>query len=150
LTETGVAPSRVELEITEEVLLGHNKETLATLNELRKLGIKIVMDDFGIGYSSLNYLRLFPFDKIKIDRSFVNDLSGGNDLPFVIVQAVSRLARALNIPTTAEGIETSEQLELLRTAGCTEFQGHLFSRPTSAADIARLVAVERRVETNAA
>jgi diguanylate cyclase (GGDEF)-like protein len=150
LTEAGVAPSRVELEITEEVLLGHNKETLATLNELRKLGIKIVMDDFGIGYSSLNYLRLFPFDRIKIDRSFVNDLSSGNDLSFAIVQAVSRLARALDIPTTAEGIETNEQLELLRAAGCTEFQGYLFSKPIPAADIARLVKIERPVRTNAA
>ncbi len=150
LAKTGIAPWRVEFEITEEVLLGHNKENLGTLNELRELGIKIVIDDFGIGYSSLNYLRLFPFDKIKIDRSFVNDLSSGNNLSFAIVQAVARLARALNIPTTAEGIETNEQLELLRAAGCTEFQGYLFSKPKPAADIARLLSLETLVATNAA
>jgi EAL domain-containing protein (putative c-di-GMP-specific phosphodiesterase class I) len=151
LADAGVAPSRLELEITEEVLLGHNKETVATLNELRKLGIKIVMDDFGIGYSTLNYLRLFPFDKIKIDRSFVNDLSSGNNLSFAIVQAVTRLARALNIPSTAEGIETNEQLELLRAAGCTQFQGYFFSKAVPAADIAHLLRCEERVlATNAA
>jgi EAL domain-containing protein (putative c-di-GMP-specific phosphodiesterase class I) len=87
------------------------------------------MDDFGVGYSSLNYLRLFPFDKIKIDRSFVNDLSNGDDLLFAIVQSVAQLARVLKVPTTAEGIETKEQLELVRAAGCTEFQGYLFSAP---------------------
>ena len=150
LAKTGIAPWRVEFEITEEILLGHNKENLATLNQLRELGIKIVIDDFGIGYSSLNYLRLFPFDKIKIDRSFVNDLSSGNNLSFAIVQAVTRLARALNIPTTAEGIETAEQLELLRAAGCTEFQGYLFSKPKPAADIARLFGLKEGVATNAA
>jgi diguanylate cyclase (GGDEF)-like protein len=150
LADAGVAPSRLELEITEEVLLGHNKENLTTLNELRELGIKIVMDDFGIGYSSLNYLRLFPFDKIKIDRSFVKDLSSGNDVSFAIVQAVTRLSRALNVPSTAEGIETNEQLELVRAAGCTEFQGYLFSKPKPAADIAHLLRSEAPVATHAA
>jgi diguanylate cyclase (GGDEF)-like protein/PAS domain S-box-containing protein len=150
LADAGVAPSRLELEITEEVLLGHNKENLTTLNELRELGIKIVMDDFGIGYSSLNYLRLFPFDKIKIDRSFVKDLSSGNDVSFAIVQAVTRLSRALNVPSTAEGIETSAQLELVRAAGCTEFQGYFFSKPKPAADIAHLLRSEAPVATHAA
>jgi len=121
LGSSGVAPSRLELEITEEILLGHSRENLAVLEQFRTLGIQIVMDDFGVGYSSLNYLRLFPFDKIKIDRSFVNDLSNGDDLSLAIVQAVTRLATVLGVPTTAEGIETKEQLELVRAAGCTEF-----------------------------
>jgi EAL domain-containing protein (putative c-di-GMP-specific phosphodiesterase class I) len=109
-----------------------------------------VMDDFGIGYSSLNYLRLFPFDRIKIDRSFVNDLSSGNKLSFAIVQAVTRLARALDIPSTAEGIETEEQLELVRAAGCTEFQGFLFSKPRPAAEISRLLQLRARDAVKAA
>jgi diguanylate cyclase (GGDEF)-like protein/PAS domain S-box-containing protein len=145
LAASGVAPSRLELEITEEVLLGHDRENLAVLQRLREVGIQIVMDDFGIGYSSLNYLRLFPFDRIKIDRSFVNDLSSGNNLSFAIVQAVTRLASALDIPSTAEGIETKEQLELVRAAGCTEFQGYLFSRPRPAAEISRLLQLNARV-----
>jgi EAL domain-containing protein (putative c-di-GMP-specific phosphodiesterase class I) len=150
LAASGVAPSRLELEITEEMLLGHTGETLAVLEQLRKLGIQIVMDDFGIGYSSLNYLRLFPFDKIKIDRSFVNDLANGNDLSSAIVQAVTRLAKVLRVPTTAEGIETKEQLELVRAAGCTEFQGYLFSRPRPAAEIIQLLQGERRAAASAA
>jgi diguanylate cyclase (GGDEF)-like protein len=150
LRVSGVAPSRLELEITEEILLGHNRETLAVLEQLRKLGIQIVMDDFGIGYSSLNYLRLFPFDKIKIDRSFVNDLSKGNALSLTIVQAVTRLARVLDVPSTAEGIETEEQLELVRAAGCTEFQGYLFSKPRPAAEIMQLLQSEARMAVSAA
>jgi diguanylate cyclase (GGDEF)-like protein len=150
LRAAGVAPSRLELEITEEILLGHSRETLAVLEQLRKLGIQIVMDDFGIGYSSLNYLRLFPFDKIKIDRSFVNDLSKGNALSLTIVQAVTRLARVLNVPSTAEGIETEEQLELVRAAGCTEFQGYLFSRPRPAAEVMQLLQSEARRAVSAA
>jgi diguanylate cyclase (GGDEF)-like protein/PAS domain S-box-containing protein len=150
LAASAVAPSRLELEITEEILLGHSRENLAVLEQLRKLGIQIVMDDFGIGYSSLNYLRLFPFDKIKIDRSFVNDLSNGNDLSLAIVQAVTRLARVLQVPTTAEGIETKEQLELVRAAGCTEFQGYLFSRPRPASEIMQLLQVDARVAASAA
>jgi EAL domain-containing protein (putative c-di-GMP-specific phosphodiesterase class I) len=145
LAASGVAPSRLELEITEEILLAHDRQNLSILEQLRNLGIQIVMDDFGIGYSSLNYLRLFPFDRIKIDRSFVNDLSSGNNLSFAIVQAVTRLARALNVPSTAEGIETKEQLELVRAAGCTEFQGYLFSKPRPVAEIARLLQLGTRV-----
>ncbi len=114
------------------------------------LGIQIVMDDFGVGYSSLNYLRLFPFDKIKIDRSFVNDLSNGDDLSLAIVQAVTRLAKVLGVPTTAEGIETKEQLELIRAAGCAEFQGYLFSKPRPATEIMQLLQVGTRVAATAA
>jgi diguanylate cyclase (GGDEF)-like protein len=150
LAASGVAAPRLELEITEEILLGHNQENLAVLQQLRNLGIQIVMDDFGVGYSSLNYLRLFPFDRIKIDRSFVNDLSSGNNLSFAIVQAVTQLARALDVPSTAEGIETKEQLELVRAAGCTEFQGYLFSKPRPAPEIARLLHLDRPVAVSAA
>ena len=96
------------------------------------------MDDFGRGYSSLNYLRCFPFDRIKIDRSFVNDLAEGDDLSLAVVQAVTRLAGALKVPTTAEGIETKEQWELIRAAGCAEFQGYYFCPPRPAAEIAKL------------
>jgi diguanylate cyclase (GGDEF)-like protein/PAS domain S-box-containing protein len=150
LASSGVSPSRLELEITEEILLGHDRQNLEVLRRLRDLGIQIVMDDFGIGYSSLNYLRLFPFDRIKIDRSFVNDLSSGDDLSFAIVQAVTRLARALDIPSTAEGIETEEQLELVRSAGCTEFQGFLFSKPRPAAEISRLLQLSAQGAVKAA
>jgi EAL domain-containing protein (putative c-di-GMP-specific phosphodiesterase class I) len=150
LAASAVAPSRLELEITEEILLGHGRETLAILEQLRKLGIQIVMDDFGTGYSSLNYLRLFPFDKIKIDRSFVKDLSDGNDLSLAIVQAVTRLAKVLKVPTTAEGIETKVQLELVRAAGCTEFQGYLFSRPKPADEITQLLQTRARMAASAA
>ena len=108
------------------------------------------MDDFGTGYSSLNYLRLFPFDKIKIDRSFVKDLSDGNDLSLAIVQAVTRLAKVLKVPTTAEGIETKVQLELVRAAGCTEFQGYLFSRPKPADEITQLLQTRARMAASAA
>jgi diguanylate cyclase (GGDEF)-like protein/PAS domain S-box-containing protein len=150
LAASAVAPCRLELEITEEILLGHSRENLAVLEQLRKLGIQVVMDDFGIGYSSLNYLRLFPFDKIKIDRSFVKDLSNGNELSLAIVQAVTRLAKVLKVPTTAEGIETEEQLALARAAGCSEFQGYLFSKPKPAAEITQLLQVDARVAASAA
>ena len=138
LGASGVAPSRLELEITEEILLTHNKENLAVLNQLRQLGVQIVMDDFGTGYSSLNYLRSLPFDKIKIDRSFVNDLSDGNDLSLEIVRSVASLAHVLNVPTTAEGVDTEEQLRIVRSAGCTQFQGYLFGPPAPASEIVKL------------
>jgi diguanylate cyclase (GGDEF)-like protein/PAS domain S-box-containing protein len=131
-----VAPSRLELEVTEAAFLAATKEVLATLDQLRHLGVKIVMDDFGTGYSSLNYLRRFPFDKIKIDRSFVRDLSDKDSLSAVIVEAVVRLASALEVTTTAEGIETVEQLDIIRAAGVTQMQGFLYSpgRPVDEID----------------
>jgi diguanylate cyclase (GGDEF)-like protein/PAS domain S-box-containing protein len=138
LGASGVAASRLELEITEEILLAHNKENINVLNQLRQLGVRIVMDDFGTGYSSLNYLRSLPFDKIKIDRSFVNDISEGNNLSLEIVRSVASLAGILDVPTTAEGIETEEQLQLVRAAGCTQFQGYLFSPPKPVSEIANL------------
>jgi EAL domain-containing protein (putative c-di-GMP-specific phosphodiesterase class I) len=113
----------------------HNEATLTTLHQLRDLGIEIVMDDFGTGYSSLRYLRSFPFDKIKIDRSFISDLSD-DDNSVAIVRAITALAGALNITTTAEGVETPEQVEKVRALGCTEAQGYLFSGPRNAEDLA--------------
>ena len=116
----------------------HNTfKTLATLHQLRKLGVQIAMDDFGTGYSSLSYLRSFPFDKIKIDRSFIQDLSNGAE-PLAIVHAVAGLARSLNMISTAEGVETQQQLDQLQSVGCTEMQGYLFSHARPAADIVRL------------
>jgi diguanylate cyclase (GGDEF)-like protein/PAS domain S-box-containing protein len=138
LATSHMAPDRLELEITEEVLLAHNNENIAVLNQLRQLGVQIVMDDFGTGYSSLNYLRSLPFDKIKIDRSFVRDLTDGDNLSFEIVRAVASLAAILKVPTTAEGIETEKQLQLVREAGCTQFQGYLFSTPKPFSEIIKL------------
>ena len=134
LSETGVPPNKLQLEITETVLLQNTFATLATLHELRKIGVEVALDDFGTGYSSLSYLRSFPFDKIKIDRSFIQDLSNGAE-PVAIVQAVANLAKCLNMTSTAEGVETQQQLELLQSMGCTEMQGYLFSRARPASEI---------------
>jgi diguanylate cyclase (GGDEF)-like protein len=137
LAESGMPASRLQLEITETVLMHNTFNTLATLHALRKLGVQIAMDDFGTGYSSLSYLRSFPFDKIKIDRSFIQDLSNGAE-PLAIVHAVAGLARSLNMISTAEGVETQQQLDQLQAMGCTEMQGYLFSHARPAADIVRL------------
>ena len=118
------------------MLLGHSTANLSVLEKLRAIGVRIVMDDFGTGYSSLSYLRSFAFDKIKIDRSFVKDLTFGNELSLAIVQSVASLAKVLKIPTTAEGVETIEQLALVKEAGCTHYQGYLLSKPVPAADVA--------------
>jgi diguanylate cyclase (GGDEF)-like protein/PAS domain S-box-containing protein len=134
LAASGLAPERLELEITESVLLQDSEATLAALHKLRSFGVKISMDDFGTGYSSLSYLRSFPFDKIKIDRSFVHELATRDD-SMAIVRAVTGLGKSLGISIVAEGVETNEQLGLLRTEGCTEVQGFLFSRPRPAQDV---------------
>jgi EAL domain-containing protein (putative c-di-GMP-specific phosphodiesterase class I) len=134
LSETGMPPHKLQLEITETVLLQNTFATLATLHELRKIGVQIALDDFGTGYSSLSYLRSFPFDKIKIDRSFIQDLSKGEE-PVAIVQAVANLAKCLNMASTAEGVETQQQRDLLQAMGCTEMQGYLFSRARPAKEI---------------
>jgi diguanylate cyclase (GGDEF)-like protein len=139
LAAANLAPNRLELEITESVLLEESEATLAMLHELRALGVRFSMDDFGTGYSSLSYLRSFPFDKIKIDRSFVGDIST-SDQSQAIVQAVTGLGTTLGMTTTAEGVETSEQLEHLRSRGCTEVQGYLFSPPRPAAEVTALIA----------
>jgi diguanylate cyclase (GGDEF)-like protein/PAS domain S-box-containing protein len=134
LTLSGLAPERLELEITESVLLQDNAENVEILHRLRRLGISIVLDDFGTGYSSLSYLRMFPFDKIKIDRSFVHELAKNADCA-AIVSAVAGLGRSLRIGTVAEGVETEDQLLLVHAAGCTHAQGFLFGRPCPAAEL---------------
>ena len=128
LAASGVSPERLEMEITESVLLKKSDENLALLHRLRQVGVRISLDDFGTGYSSLNYLRTFPFDKIKIDRSFVKDVDQREDSR-AIVRAVTDLARSLGMTTTAEGVERREQLQQLYVEGCTEAQGFLFSIP---------------------
>jgi diguanylate cyclase (GGDEF)-like protein len=137
LAASRLPPRRLELEITEAVLIRDDDTALAILHQLRALGVRIALDDFGTGYSSLSYLQRFPFDKIKIDRCFVNDLTtqGGSS----IVQAVVNIAAARQMMTLAEGVETSEQRESLRALGCTEMQGFLFSRPVPAVDVLRLL-----------
>jgi len=137
LATSGLAANRLELEITEAVFLQNNQATRTTLHQLRELGVRIAMDDFGTGYSSLSYLRSFPFDKIKIDRSFIADLSDTPD-SIAIVRAITNLARNLNMTTTAEGVETQEQLKTVKALGCTEVQGYLFAPAMAAEDFARL------------
>lgn len=134
LAASGLPASRLELEITETVLLQDSKAVLDVLHQIRALGVRISMDDFGTGYSSLSYLRSFPFDKIKIDRSFIRELGKENDC-VAIIRAVTRLGRSLGMITTAEGVETEEQLEILRTEGCTQVQGYLFSPPRPVAEV---------------
>jgi EAL domain-containing protein (putative c-di-GMP-specific phosphodiesterase class I) len=149
LAAAGLAPHRLELEITESVLMQSNETTLQRLHQLRELGVRISMDDFGTGYSSLSYLRSFPFDKIKIDRTFINDLENGKDA-VAIVQAIVALANSLNMTTTAEGVETERQAKALRSMGCVEMQGYLFSPPKTSHDIARLLAGRRKRIASAA
>jgi len=134
LEESGLPAKRLQLEITESVLMHNTFGTLATLHKLRELGVQIAMDDFGTGYSSLSYLRSFPFDKIKIDRSFIQDISSAAE-PLAIVHAVAGLAKCLNMVSTAEGVETRQQMETLQNVGCTEMQGYFFSKAKPAAEI---------------
>ena len=143
LAAARLAPHRLELEITEAVLLQDDEAIIAMLHQLRALGVRIAMDDFGTGYSSLSYLRSFPFDKIKIDRSFIKDIER-NRGSAVIIRAIANLGTSLGIVTTAEGVETEEQLELVRRAGCTEMQGYLASPPRPAAEAAEFIARFRR------
>lgn len=148
LAETGLPPSRLELEITEGLLLHDTAATLATLARLRTIGIGIVLDDFGTGYSSLSYLRRFPFSKLKVDRSFVAGITTGA-VDAAILQAVITLGRSLAIPVTAEGVETEEQLSLLRVMGCDEAQGYLLGRPCPVEVFERVVAQGRIKDGNA-
>ncbi|MBZ8133192.1 bifunctional diguanylate cyclase/phosphodiesterase [Afifella sp. IM 167] len=138
LATSGLQPGRLELEITESVLLHGSASNLAVLKELKDLGIRISMDDFGTGYSSLSYLQKFPFDKLKIDQSFVRELSDRPEA-MAIIRAVTGLGRSLRMLTTAEGVETPEQLEKLRREGCNEVQGYLFSKPRPAHELAMLL-----------
>lgn len=134
LAASRLPAARLELEVTESFLLQDEEATLATLHQLHDLGVQISMDDFGTGYSSLSYLQSFPFDKIKIDASFVRNLSKEND-GIGIVQAVVGLASRLGVATTAEGVETEEQLNIVRQEGCTQAQGYFFARPMPASEI---------------
>jgi diguanylate cyclase (GGDEF)-like protein len=142
LQASGLPADRLELEITESVLLQNSEVTLAVLHELRGFGVRISLDDFGTGYSSLSYLRSFPFDKIKIDRSFVSELATRDD-SMAIVRAVTGLGKSLGIVTTAEGVETEAQFDLLRREGCTQAQGYLFSKPRPAAEVGAMLSRPR-------
>jgi diguanylate cyclase (GGDEF)-like protein len=137
LAASGLPNSRLEVEITESVLMQNSDTTLATLHRLRELGVKISMDDFGTGYSSLSYLRSFPFDKIKIDRCFISGLATGDD-SVAIVLAIAGLAKHLGIATTAEGVETRQQLQQVKALGCSEMQGFLFSPPRRVEEVTQL------------
>ena len=143
LGASGLAPHRLELEITEAVLIRDDAAALGILHQLRALGVRIALDDFGTGYSSLSYLQRFPFDKIKIDRSFVSAI-GDSDYSRNIVQAIVDIATTRQITTTAEGVETEEQSLALRGLGCTEMQGYLFSPPVPPARLAKVLPRQRR------
>jgi diguanylate cyclase (GGDEF)-like protein len=138
LGSSGLPAKRLELEITESVLLENSEVTIATLRKLREIGVRIAMDDFGTGYSSLSYLSKFPFDKIKLDRSFTKG-AGVDANSQAIIRAVIGLGASLGISTTAEGVETRDQLALLRSEGCHEVQGYLYSKPLPVEDIPRLL-----------
>jgi diguanylate cyclase (GGDEF)-like protein len=137
LAASGLAPQRFEVEITESIFLEGSEATLKLLHELRSLGVRVALDDFGTGYSSLSYLQSFPFDKLKIDRSFIQNLLT-RDGASAIVRAITELANALNIETTAEGVEETAQLMELRAHGCSSVQGFLFSEPMTVQDVERL------------
>jgi diguanylate cyclase (GGDEF)-like protein len=141
LLTSGLSPGRLELEITESIFIANVEKTLATLHGLRDLGVRIALDDFGTGYSSLSYLRSFPFDKVKIDRSFVEDLANDGNA-HAVIRAITTLADALGMETLAEGVEAPEQLDILRREGCGFIQGFLFSEPLPAQDVARLLKLD--------
>jgi diguanylate cyclase (GGDEF)-like protein/PAS domain S-box-containing protein len=141
LDASALSPSRLQLEITESVLLGSDDKNLRTLQQIRQLGVKIAMDDFGTGYSSLGYLRSFPFDKIKVDRSFIADLPDRKSL--AIIRAVAGIGKSLGIATTVEGVETEAQLQIIRQEGFDEAQGYLFARPVPASQVRGVIASRR-------
>ena len=147
LKQSGLSPKRLELEITETLLLDKSDQVLATLHALRALGVRVSMDDFGTGYSSLSYLRSFPFDKIKIDQSFVRGLGANKDAQ-AIVRSIISLGMGLGVTITAEGVETEDELSWLRGEGCHEGQGFLFSKARPNGDIVRLL--EMQVVANSA
>jgi diguanylate cyclase (GGDEF)-like protein len=150
LAASGVAPQRLELELTESLMLQDEHGALALLTRLHNHGVRIALDDFGTGYSSLSSLRKFPFDKIKIDRSFVSDLSAANVDALAVVRSIAQLGVSLGIATTAEGVETEEQMDQVRVEGCTEMQGFLFSKAVPADDVPRLLMVKQVKPVSAA
>jgi EAL domain-containing protein (putative c-di-GMP-specific phosphodiesterase class I) len=144
LGRAGLAPTRLELEITESVPLDDHSISLATLHGLRGLGVRVSIDDFGAGFSSVSYLRKFPFDKIKIDRSFVRDVATDRSAQ-AIVHALATLGIRLGIAVTAEGVESPEQLQAVRDMGCTEAQGYLISTPRPASELPAIVRKDLRL-----
>jgi diguanylate cyclase (GGDEF)-like protein len=149
LADAGLAPARLEVEITESIFLEGGETTLRLLHLLRSLGVRVALDDFGTGYSSLSYLQSFPFDKLKIDRSFIQNLLT-RDGASAIVRAITELAHALNIETTAEGVEETAQLMELRSHGCSSVQGFLFAEPMTASDVDKLFRDEAAAAQNVA
>ena len=149
LASSGLAAERLELEITESVLLQDSAANMTMLHDLKALGVRISMDDFGTGYSSLSYLRSFPFDKIKIDQTFVRDILHDSDA-LAIIKAVLDLGASMGVTTTAEGVETLEQLNALRGQGCAEIQGYFISRPAPASEIAKMLGITETSATKAA
>ena len=145
LADSGLPPHRLELEITEAVLIRDDEAALAVLHDLRAIGVRIALDDFGTGYSSLSYLQRFPFDKIKIDRCFITDIAEP-DGSAGIVRAVVNIAAERNMTTTAEGVETAEQQRILRELGCSEMQGYLFSAPKPPETIKDMLLTHRAAE----
>ncbi|UVI40273.1 putative bifunctional diguanylate cyclase/phosphodiesterase [Qipengyuania spongiae] len=148
LGQSGLAPNRLELEITESVFIANIEKTLSALHGLRDLGVKIALDDFGTGYSSLSYLRSFPFDKVKIDRSFVRDLTEEGNA-HAVIRAITTLAEALGMATLAEGVELPEQCEILRREGCQFIQGYLLSEPVEEHRLAGLIGDYAEIERSA-
>jgi EAL domain-containing protein (putative c-di-GMP-specific phosphodiesterase class I) len=144
LAASGLAPHRLMLEITESVLIQDAEAVIACLHRLKRFGVHIAMDDFGIGYSSLSYLRRFPFDKIKIDRSFISEISDPGAA--AIVRAVVGIAKQLGATVTAEGVETADQLEQVHREGCTDVQGYFISRPLSAENALEFINSSRLIE----
>lgn len=144
LAESGLSADRLELEITESVLLNDDNDTHEILHQLREIGVRISLDDFGTGFSSLSYLRAFPFDKLKIDRSFVREI-GSSRKAMAIMNSLINLATGLEMSITAEGVETQEQFDWLKSAGCTEAQGYLISRPLPAVDFRTFLNLGRQI-----
>jgi EAL domain-containing protein (putative c-di-GMP-specific phosphodiesterase class I) len=150
LAVSGMSPQRLELEVTETAIMHDSESVFEALNRLHKLGVRIALDDFGTGYSSLSFLQRFDYDKIKIDRSFVNELTAASEEARLIARAVVRFAVSLGKTTTAEGVETREQQDILRAEACAEMQGFYFSRPKRAADIARMLRTRAKTPATAA
>jgi diguanylate cyclase (GGDEF)-like protein len=150
LADSGLSPARFELEVTETAIMHDSESVFAALHQLHGLGVRIALDDFGTGYSSLSFLQRFDFDKIKIDRSFVNELTAASEEARLIARAVVRFAVSLGKTTTAEGVETSEQRDILRAEACAEMQGYYFSRPKRSVDIARMLSSRARTPATAA
>ena len=143
LAESGLPPQRLELEVTESIFIDGSDQPQAMLKNLRALGVRTSLDDFGTGYSSLSYLQRFPFDKIKIDKTFIDEVAARDDT-LAIIRAIVALAEALGMSTTAEGVESELQVRKLREAGCTQIQGYVFSPPRPAAEIAAMFAARAK------